>query len=395
MITYPFVLPELLPVFVFIFILPYKIDRFKLRPPLSNIIIIITIILTYVYFKVAAEGSAFRLFFSGDYYNGNNLSVKNIAGTFFSFDASHLVGNLIYLYIFGNLIAAEFSYKFYFLVLLFSTVLVAGLDTALDVYSIGISGFVYSLAGACLVLFPRREVKFFYSLIILNGTFKLRLFWFVLPMVLIDIFAIVNNILGKFHIILGQNYTLINHNAHLLGFIAGIIIAHVSIRDKAIKAKSTETRLADLVENKNDITVATTFNQDNRHIIFAVLLIIFVQAVISVWYFGFIVFDVREYSNMGMFAIFMLFWNMLMEPFVILLVLILGYYKKLSTLVVFGILIALRIGFNLLTHRVIEYGLDHILVVLFLLQATRSTAAWPYLPRYFSSLKARLKPETG
>jgi len=361
-ITYPFVLPALFTYFIFIFILPYKIKSFQLRPPLVNTFIILLIISVYIYVEVLPEDSIFNQYFSG--YN-TNLSIKNIAGTFLSFDAAHLVGNLIFLYIFGNIISSDISYKFYFLLLLFSTVIIAGIDTGRGVYSVGISGFVCSLAGACMVLFPTRKIKFFYSLIIINGTFELRLVWFVLAMIIADVFGVLNFVIGR-------GYGDVNYQAHLMGFVIGAILAHVCLRDNLIRPKIAGIRLVDFLVKNIELAYTKTITPANRHIIFCFIVMLLVQLVFVSYE---LINNFLFYNKLGepwFSRVWVSIWNLHVEQFILTLLLISAWYKRFNIVLVFGVLLSLKIIVNLFTYRLLQFGTLEALTILFFLQATRN-----------------------
>ena len=78
----------------------------------------------------------------------------------------HLIGNMTYLYIFGDNIEDELG-KFKFIIFYICCGIFAGFCQALiDVNSeipmIGASGAISGILGAYLILFPKKEIKVFF-----------------------------------------------------------------------------------------------------------------------------------------------------------------------------------------------------------------------------------------
>jgi len=79
-------------------------------------------------------------------------------------DAGHLLGNMIFLFVFGNAINAKLGHL-RFLLLYFLLGAVAGVAWLLfgpGKVLIGASGAIMGIAGVFLVLYPRNDVKIFY-----------------------------------------------------------------------------------------------------------------------------------------------------------------------------------------------------------------------------------------
>lgn len=109
----------------------------------------------------------------------------------------HLVGNMLYLWIYGDNIEAKFGKIRFILFYLASGVVAHGLQTAmspnLQVPNIGASGAIAGVLGAYLVLFPQAKIIFwyffwYYTYPPLNGKFKISAWlvlggWFALQLV--------------------------------------------------------------------------------------------------------------------------------------------------------------------------------------------------------------------
>ena len=142
----------------------------------------------------------------------------------------HILGNMLYLWIFGNNIEDRFG-RLRFLAFYLGGGALAGLaqvaiDPSSTVPTIGASGSVAAVLGAYLVLFPRARITtliflgFFYQLITVPAIIVLG-FWFVLQ--LIDGFASLGVESGA----IGGGVAFF---AHIGGFVAGALLGRLLVR---------------------------------------------------------------------------------------------------------------------------------------------------------------------
>ena len=134
----------------------------------------------------------------------------------------HLLGNLLYLWIFGNNVEDRLGrplfVAFYLVGGLAAALAQTYIDPASNTPMIGASGAIAATLGAYLVLFPRARIQslvflgFFYQLIAVPAVIVLA-FWFVLQV--IDGVAAIGAIEGG-----GVAFF-----AHIGGFVAGAILA--------------------------------------------------------------------------------------------------------------------------------------------------------------------------
>jgi pentatricopeptide repeat protein len=102
-------------------------------------------------------------------------------------DIFHLVGNMLYLWIYGDNVEAKFGKVRFLLFYLASGVVAHGLQTSfstnLQIPNIGASGAIAGVLGAYLVLFPRAKIIFWYFFLIYfrfySGKFRIPA-WLVL-----------------------------------------------------------------------------------------------------------------------------------------------------------------------------------------------------------------------
>ena len=129
----------------------------------------------------------------------------------------HLIGNMTYLYIFGDNIEDKLG-KFKFLIFYISCGIFAGLCQALiDVNSeipmIGASGAISGILGAYLILFPKKEIKVFFWFFIFIKIFRIPAMYVIGCWIFIQFFSLNNS-----------EESNIAYLAHIGGFISGIIL---------------------------------------------------------------------------------------------------------------------------------------------------------------------------
>ncbi len=139
----------------------------------------------------------------------------------------HLIGNMLYLYIFGDNVEDAFGHKRYFLFYIVSGIIaslahVVSLLTSADISSLGVptigaSGAISGVLGAYLVLYPRARVL---ALLLLGWIYIVPIpavlllgFWFIFQL-----------LYGVLELEIGVA-SGIAYWAHIGGFIAGILFA--------------------------------------------------------------------------------------------------------------------------------------------------------------------------
>jgi membrane associated rhomboid family serine protease len=159
---------------------------------------------------------------------GDFLSVETatlITSQFLHGGWLHLLGNLLYLWIFANNVEDRFG-RPVFLVFYLAGGVAAGLAQVAvapssTIPTIGASGAIAATLGAYLVLFPRARITslvflgFFYQLIAVPAVLVLG-FWFVLQ--IIDGFASIGMV---------ETSGGVAFFAHIGGFVAGALVARV------------------------------------------------------------------------------------------------------------------------------------------------------------------------
>jgi len=140
----------------------------------------------------------------------------------------HLLGNMVFLWIFGNSVNAKMgnlAYLFFYV----AAGVFAGIGFVMsDVTSpcLGASGSIAGITTAYLVLFPRSEITVFYWLFIAVGTMQVQsLVWIIGKMILWD---------NYFAMEIKSPYTNVAYEAHLAGYLFGFLMACVMLWIRAL-----------------------------------------------------------------------------------------------------------------------------------------------------------------
>ena len=140
----------------------------------------------------------------------------------------HLIGNMMYLYIFGDNIE-EILGRVKFLLFYFITGIIAALTQALldpssTIPMIGASGAIAGILGGYLVLYPKANIKVFFWFIIFFKVFRVRAFIVLGGWILIQLFSFSGE---------GFNSGGVAYGAHIGGFVAGVILIKFFYRKKS------------------------------------------------------------------------------------------------------------------------------------------------------------------
>jgi membrane associated rhomboid family serine protease len=163
-------------------------------------------------------------------------------------NAMHIVGNLLFLWIFGNAVCAKLGNPLYLL-----TYLIGGLSAAAchiltsDSPAIGASGAIFGVIGMYLVFFTLNEVNcllvVFFPLVSRPYARPICIsgFWIISLWV-------IKNIFGVF-----MGTSPIAYMAHIGGFFAGFLIAILLLMSKLIRMEKYEKSLLQIWDQRKEI----------------------------------------------------------------------------------------------------------------------------------------------
>ena len=152
---------------------------------------------------------------------------------------AHLLGNMLYLWIFGDNLENKMGHARYFMFYMFAGML-AGLCHVFSTFLLnqdllipvmGASGAVSALLGGYILLFPSRRVRL----------------WFVLFSLRIPAFIVVGSwfifqVLNGLGILGGEEAGGIAYAAHIGGFIVGLLFTKMFIKKSAEDFRKSRTR---------------------------------------------------------------------------------------------------------------------------------------------------------
>ncbi len=148
--------------------------------------------------------------------------ISSITSMFLHGDWFHLIGNMLFLWVFGRRVedacgGARFL-MFYLLAGVTADVITALVTPNSPVPGIGASGAIFGVMGAYFVLYPTGRIRTLWFLAFIPTWFRIRAYWFVLYYLLIQIPPAI-----KIYLEQDNNYG-IGYWAHLGGFAACIFI---------------------------------------------------------------------------------------------------------------------------------------------------------------------------
>ncbi len=152
---------------------------------------------------------------------GRNL-ITLLTSMFLHGSITHIFGNMLYLYIFGNNIEDAMGHGRYLIFYLFSglcaSFLQIYLTTRPEIPNLGASGAIAGVLGAYLILYPRAKVDTVVFVIFI-------ITWVTLPAAALLAFWFVLQLFSGFLSIVTITGTGVAYFAHVGGFIAGALIA--------------------------------------------------------------------------------------------------------------------------------------------------------------------------
>lgn len=192
-------------------IFPYGFDTLLDRRPWANWIVIATCI-------------AMSLATWSGLMSGYDLALRGWAPTpllghsLIHGGFTHLAGNMIVLWVFGNAICSNFGNHFYALAYLACLVASAVVHLSMDGQpAIGASGAINGIVGIALAAYPRNQVNVFWWIFNQTGTFQIRAWTLVLIWLAFDLAGVA----------LGAGR--VAYWAHLGGLGFGVIIGMIAL----------------------------------------------------------------------------------------------------------------------------------------------------------------------
>ncbi|MHC4570747.1 MAG: rhomboid family intramembrane serine protease [Planctomycetota bacterium] len=239
--------------------IPYKVDVPFDNRPVMNWLVFVGVILAFVLqvaavmeevtseFTVvekpvegqpeeqAAEGKVGRFVLDGWKITGLFGHMWLHGGLF------HLIGNLIFLWLFGNAVCSKIGSVFYLPVYVVLG-LVAAVSHLIFIGGpmIGASGAINGIVGMYLVFFPENSISCFFVLFFHPVSFSISGYWMILLWFAFDIWGAVSG---------GQG---VAYFAHIGGFAAGFGLAVLMLKAKWVEMERDEKSLLQMLSSDRE-----------------------------------------------------------------------------------------------------------------------------------------------
>jgi membrane associated rhomboid family serine protease len=155
------------------------------------------------------------------------------------FDLMHLIGNMLFLWVFGNAICAKVG-NLWFPVVYFGVGLLASLANAVvsGAAGIGASAAINGIVGIFLVWYALNTVNFFWFFWMRSGTFDMPAFWAILMWLAFDIWGA------------AAGGSRIGHTAHIAGLAVGVAVGIALLKLRLVEMDEDERSILDLLAPK-------------------------------------------------------------------------------------------------------------------------------------------------
>jgi len=203
--------------------LPYKVDVHSSRKPFANYLVMIAMVAVFVLQKSYPEEQT-EPFVLTDW------SVRGLFGYMWLHNGYlHIIGNLIFVWVFGNAVCSKVGNILYLPVYIASGLVAAVVHLVFDGREVaGASGAIFGMVGAYFVLYPFNSIKCFVWYIAYVRRFSIAGIWIILLWVVLNVLAAVTK------------YTAAAYFAHIGGFVSGVIIAMVLLMTKLVVRDSMD-----------------------------------------------------------------------------------------------------------------------------------------------------------
>ena len=216
-------------------LIPYQVDVPMSRWPYMNFLLIgVVTLVSLAAFMGVDEMSTGQMVLDG----------WSSAGMFghmlLHVDMVHLIGNMLFLWVFGNAVCAKITNTAYLPFFVALGLVAAATHNLFDGSpAIGASGAINGVVGMYLLLYPTNNISCLWLLGFHGSTFSISGMWLILLWLLFDIFGAA----------LGGGG--VAYWAHLGGFFVGAGVAALMLAAGWIKMTSTERSLFDVLAGRD------------------------------------------------------------------------------------------------------------------------------------------------
>ena len=212
--------------------IPYRADVPMERWPIANFTLIGSVLICFVLqFSMSDKTIEIMVL--------NGFRVRGLFGhLFLHADIGHVLGNMLFLWVFGNAVCAKFNNVTYV-----PLYLLLGLGAGVSHLmvdgnpAIGASGAVNGIVGSFFVLYPLNEISCF-AWFFGPRFFSVSSIWMILLWLGFDIWGAMSGTGG------------IAYFAHIGGFLTGSIVTIAALKTNVISMRQGEISLLDYIQNR-------------------------------------------------------------------------------------------------------------------------------------------------
>lgn len=228
--------------------IPYRVDVPFDHPPVVNRVVVVIVILVFA-LQVAevsqfiAQGGTMKEYMEKGVLVQLALrgwGIKGIFGYMWLHSGPlHLLGNMIFLWLFGNAVCSKLGNVLYLPVYVGLGMIAAVTHLIFAGGSmIGASAAINGIVGMYLVFFPENSISCFFWFIYYPVRFSVSGYWIILLWFAFDVLGAIFS-RGK----LGG----VAYHAHITGFLAGFVLAIIMLKKKYIVMLRDEKSLLELL----------------------------------------------------------------------------------------------------------------------------------------------------
>ncbi len=209
-----------------LFFVPYEIETLIQERPWANWLIVASCSLVSLLAMFAGEGSWVEpLVLDG-------FTLPGLFGhVLIHADLIHLIGNMIFLWVFGNAICSNIGNLKYLTLFLAATLVSATVHNLMDGSpAIGASGAINGIVGVVFAMYPLNRVYLFWVFLIRGGTFSCRAFWVILAWFAFDVWGA------------ATGGGMIAYWAHIGGFLGGVGLGLAALHFDWIRLTTYDNR---------------------------------------------------------------------------------------------------------------------------------------------------------
>ena len=219
-------------------VIPYRVDvPFNHRPVMNWLLVTSVIFVFFVQLSAIADPVASKKIYS---FVLEGWGIRGLFGhMWLHAGLLHLIGNLIFLWIFGNAVCSKLGNVLYLPVYV-GLGLIAAMSHQILVggSAIGASGAINGIVGMYLVFFPENTISCFFLFFFRPIFFSLSGYWLILLWFAFDLFGVVSGSEGVAYV------------AHIGGFLGGLGLAVLMLKMKWIGMERDERSIFDMLSPK-------------------------------------------------------------------------------------------------------------------------------------------------